>query len=89
MLYVFLRTRLHHSNFFLYLQRFVTQLAAVTFQTLAPGVYVNVAQALPVKQQLQRVVQVAPVFAAQVVHVLVPQRYQNAYGAMEAHQICQ
>ena len=55
---------------------------------LAPGVHVNVAQALPVILLLQRVVQVAPVFVAQVVHVLVPQRCQNAYGAMEAHQIC-
>ena len=55
---------------------------------LVPGVHVNVAQALPVIQLLQRVVQVAPVFVAQVVHVLVPQRCQNAYGAMEAHQIC-
>ena len=54
---------------------------------LVPGVHANVAQALPVIQLLQRVVQVAPVFVAQVVHVLVPQRCQNAYGAMEAHQI--
>ena len=73
----------------MYLQRFVAQLAASTFPMLAPGVHVNVAQALPVILLLQRVVQVAPVFVAQVVHVLVPQRYQNAYGAMEAHQICQ
>ena len=72
----------------MYLQRFVAQLAANTFPMLAPGVHVNVAQALPVILLLQRVVQVAPVFVAQVVHVLVPQRCQNAYGAMEAHQIC-
>ena len=72
----------------MYLQRFVTQLAAVTFPMLAPGVYVNVAQALPVIQLLQRDVQAAPVFVAQVVHVLVPQLYRNAYGVMEAHQIC-
>ena len=72
----------------MYLQRFVAQLAASTFLMLVPGVHVNVAQALPVIQLLQRVVQVAPVFVAQVVHVLVPQRCQNAYGAMEAHQIC-
>ena len=75
------------THIFFVFQRFVTQLAAVTFQTLAPGVYVNVAQVLPVNQQLQRVVQVAPVFVAQVVHVLVHQRYHNAYGAMEVHQI--